>query len=140
MEALMSDWNEIKRPFREALIAAFNWDRLALVLIYHCDRRLDHITAKTVGFERNVDDVIEDALRNGWLEDLAKGALEENPDYTGLKVLVSQILLGVKAEGKAYYQHTTITPVRDLIPGESGHSEQTRQLKKVRDSKRGTRR
>ena len=99
----MSDWNEIKRPFREALIAAFNWDRLALVLIYHCDRRLDHITAKTVGFERNVDDVIEDALRNGWLEDLAKGALEENPDYTGVYIQ----LLNVARQLERIADHAT---------------------------------
>lgn len=100
----MSDWNEIKRPFREALIAAFNRERLAIVLQYHCDRRLDRITSKSEGFEKNVDDVIEDAVRNGWLEKLAQGALTENELHTGLKATVPPILDGVDAEGIAYYQ------------------------------------
>jgi hypothetical protein len=100
----MSDWNEIKRPFREALIAAFNRDRLAIVLQYHCDRRLDRITSKSEGFEKNVDDVIEDAVRNGWLEKLAQGALAENELHTALKATVPSILDGVAAEGIAYYQ------------------------------------
>ena len=102
----MPDWNELKRPFRDALIAAFNWQRLSVVLNYHGDRRLDLITSPNAGFEQNVDDVIADAERNGWLEELAKGALAENETHSGLKATVPQILAGVEAEGKAYYQRS----------------------------------
>lgn len=100
----MSDWNEIRRPFREALISGFNWNSLAVVLRYHGPRRLDRITSENEGFDANVDDVIDDAVRNGWLEKLAEGALEENPLYTGLIDTVPHIVDGVAAEGTAYYQ------------------------------------
>lgn len=100
----MSEWKEIRRPFREALISAFNWDRLALVLRFHCDRRLDRITSANEGFDKNVDDVINDAVQTGWLEKLAKGALAENPTHTALKAAVPPILQGVEAEGRDYDQ------------------------------------
>lgn len=116
----MSSWKEIKRPFRNALIAAFKWDSLANVLEYQCDdRRLDTITSKSEGFNKNVDDVIADAVQTGWLEKLAKGALAEN-DHAALKATVPQILAGVEAEGKDYYQktpdHTADAPPQ--APGE----------------------
>jgi hypothetical protein len=100
----MSEWNEIRRTFREALISGFNWNSLSLVLRYHCDRRLDRITSQNKGFDANVDDVIDDAVRNGWLEKLAQGALEENERHTGLKDTVPHIVAGVEAKGPAYYQ------------------------------------
>lgn len=100
----MSDWNEIERPFREALLNAFDRSGLALVLAYHCERRLDRISSEKVDFETNVDDVISAAVRYGWLEKLAQGALAENETNTGLKATVPHILTGVKAEGKSYYQ------------------------------------
>ncbi|MFN2104292.1 MAG: effector-associated domain EAD1-containing protein [Candidatus Promineifilaceae bacterium] len=100
----MSEWKEIRRPFREALISGFNWSSLSLVLRYHCERRLDRITAQSAGFDTNVDEVIEDAVRNGWLEKLAQGALEENKQHSGLKATVPLIMAGVEAEGTAYYQ------------------------------------
>ena len=111
----MSDWSEIKRPFRDALIAAFNWSRLAVVLIYHCDRRLDRITAENEGFDKNVDDVIADAVQTGWLEKLAKGALAENETHTGLNATVPHILKGVATEGKAYYQGTIEDPSNSVV-------------------------
>jgi transcriptional regulator with XRE-family HTH domain len=101
----MPDWNEIKRPFREALIAAFNWDSLARVLQYRCDRRLDRITSPHKGFDRTVDAVIADAVQTGWLEKLAASALGENSTHTGLQATVPFILAGVEAEGKDYYQN-----------------------------------
>jgi hypothetical protein len=100
----MTEWNEIRRPFREALISGFNWNSLSLVLRYHCDRRLDRITAQSAGFDSNVDEVIEDAVRNGWLEKLAQGALDENERHSGLNATVPLILAGVEAEGKTFYQ------------------------------------
>lgn len=111
----MIDWKEIKRSFREALLTAFNQAGLALVLAYHCDRRLDHISSEKVDFEKNVDDVISDAVRNGWLEALAQGALAENETHTGLQATVPQILQGVADEGKAYYQ-------RPAAGGKSGQA------------------
>lgn len=100
----MSTWNDIKRHFRDALINAFNRDSLAIVLRYHCNRRLDRITSKSDGFDKNVDDVIAHAEQNSWLDKLAAGALAENALHTGLEATVPHILAGVKAEGKAYYQ------------------------------------
>jgi transcriptional regulator with XRE-family HTH domain len=100
----MSAWNEIRRPFRDALIAAFNWDSLARVLQYRCDRRLDRITSPNKGFDQNVDDVIAGAVQTGWLEKLAAGALAENERHAALRATVPPILAGVEAEGKTYYQ------------------------------------
>ena len=100
----MSAWNEIKRPFREALIAAFNWDSLARVLQYRCDRRLDRIASPNKGFDCTVDEVIANAVQTGWLEMLAGSALAENEAHAALQATVPPILAGVQAEGKAYYQ------------------------------------
>jgi hypothetical protein len=100
----MPDWNEIRRPFRNALIDAFDWSGLSAVLLYQDNRRLDRITAQSEGFDKNVDDVIADAVRNGWLEKLAGSALTENPTHTGLRATVPLILQGTETEGKAYYQ------------------------------------
>ena len=130
----MSDWNEIKRAFRDALIAAFNWHRLGIVLIYHCDRRIDRITSESEGFDQNVDDVIADAEQNGWLEMLAAGALAENERHTGLQVVVPYILQGVEVEGKAYYQGSMHVPDRDSVAQAVRQSAPTRQLKKVLDA------
>lgn len=116
----MSDWKEIKRPFREALIGAFNRDRLAIVLQYHCDRRLDRITSKSASYDKNVDDVLADAERNGWLQKLAAGALTENETHSGLQATVPPILAGIEAEGNAYYQGE---PFQD--PGQSGEPRST---------------
>lgn len=89
----MLKWNEVRRPFREALIDAFDWDSLKIVLLYHCDeRRLDRITAGIEGFDTNVDEVIADAERNGWLDKLANGALAENSTHSGLIATVPPIL------------------------------------------------
>lgn len=119
----MASWDEIKRPFRDALIAAYNWDRLALVLAYLSpSRRLDRITSENEGFDKNVDDVIADAVQTGWLEDLARGALEENPEHSALKEIVPQILQGVEAEGKDYYQQRSTTALGpDDEPAAGGH-------------------
>lgn len=130
----MSDWNEIKRPFRDALIDAFNWHGLAIVLTYHCDRRLDRITSENEGFDKNVDDVIVDAVQTGWLENLAKGALAENEKHTGLQATVPLILQGVEREGKAYYQKTVDVPVFEPRSRARPQLEPTRQLRKVLDA------
>ena len=86
------------------MIAAFNWQRLSVVLRFNGDHRLDLITSPNAGFEQNIDEVIADAERNGWLEELAQGALAENRDHVGLKATVPQILAGVEKEGNAFYQ------------------------------------
>ena len=99
----MFEWKDIRRPFREALIGGFNWDSLASMLQFHCDLRLDLITSKSEGFERNVDDVIADAVCNGWLEKLAQGALAENKTFGGLKATVPHILAGVESKGRDNY-------------------------------------
>jgi hypothetical protein len=118
----MATWDEIKRPFRDALIAAYNWDRLALVLAYLSpSRRLDRITSENEGFDKNVDDVIADAVQTGWLEDLARGALEENPEHSALKESVPQIVQGVEDEGKDYYQRSTTVLQPDDEPTAGGH-------------------
>ena len=122
----MSDWNEIKRPFRDALIAAFDWQGLVNVLEYHCQpRKLRDITSRNVGFETNVDEVIADAVKKGWLEKLAQGALAENKTHTGLNVTVPHILAGVVAEGNAFYQGETDVP----------HVEKTEQVSNLNKRK-----
>lgn len=110
----------MKRPFREALINAFDQAGLARVLTFHCDRHLYRISSEKVGFEWNVDEVINDAVRNGWLEKLAQGALAENKRHTGLKATVPHLLVGVKVEGKSYYQsrdpYEEIKPTKSFDP------------------------
>ena len=54
----MTEWKNIKREFRDALISGFIWNSLSLVLEYHTDRRLDRITSRSEGFDKNVDDVL----------------------------------------------------------------------------------
>lgn len=108
----MSEWKDIKRPFREALISGFDWNSLARVLQFHCDRRLDRITSKSEGFDRIVDNVIADAVRNGWLEKLAQGALEENETHGDLETTVLHIVAGVESEGNDYYQGAPDDPAK----------------------------
>lgn len=111
----MVGWDEVRRPFREALIAAYDWNKLRVVLEHRCDRRLDLITSANAGFEKVVDDVIVSAVRSGWLERLARGALDENPSNTHLQATVPLILAGVAAEGKLYYQRLPPDPSREYF-------------------------
>ena len=76
----MSDWNELDLPFREALIDAFDVDGLAQILRYSCEGRdLEQLTGKNQARRKIVDDMIAQAVRDGWLDELAEGALAANP-------------------------------------------------------------
>ena len=113
----MSDWNEIKQSLREALIAAFNWNSLSAVLQYRCDRRPDLISSRYEPYDKNVDDVLANAVRYGWLEQLAEGALAANETHTGLLATVPRILAGVEAEGRAYYRDPALLINLYKVPG-----------------------
>ena len=102
----MSNWNELKRPFRNALIDAFDVDGLEAMLQHHCARELENLSGRNQKRPKIVDDVIAHAVRNGWLEELAAGALAENPSHGELNKIVPPLLAGVAARGKAYYQTT----------------------------------
>jgi hypothetical protein len=124
----MSDWNEIKLPFRRALINSFNRSSLERVLKFYCDKRLDTISSISDNFEENVDDVIDDAVRNGWLEKLAAGALAQNPDNSNLRETVPHIVDGVEAEGKSYYQGNVFDELSEPLTREPDILELHEQL------------
>lgn len=91
------NWNQLKRPFREALIDAFNSDSLEAMLRYPpCNRELEHLTGKNQALPKIVDDVMADAVRHGWLEELSAGALRANGSHAGLKTNATNILAGIK--------------------------------------------
>ncbi len=100
----MTNWNELKRPFRDALIDAFNSDGLKAMLQYRCHRRLETLTSKNKKLPEAVDDVIDDAVRHGWLKALAEGALAANQTHAGLTRVVPKILAGIERDGNAFYQ------------------------------------
>ena len=62
----MSNWNELKRPFRDALIGAFSVDELDEMLRYHCDHELEQLAGRDQARKKIVDDVIAHAVRAGW--------------------------------------------------------------------------
>ncbi len=100
----MSNWKEVKRPFRDALIDAFDVDGLEAMLRYHCRYELERLTGRLQSREKIVDDVIARAVRDGWLQELVTGAIAENPTHTGLQDTVPHIIAGIEREGLAFYQ------------------------------------
>ncbi len=100
----MTNWNELKRPFRKALIDAFNSGSLEAMLQYHCHRRLETLTSKNKKLPEAVDDVIDNAVRRGWLKALAEGALAANQTHAGLTRVVPKILAGIERDDNAFYQ------------------------------------
>jgi len=106
----MTTWNQLKYPFRNALINAFDMASLQTVLQYHCHKRLETITGRDATLTQAVDDVIACAVRQGWLEQLAAGALAES-DRAELQAAAQPILAGVNAHGKQFYQRSEDDPL-----------------------------
>jgi hypothetical protein len=100
----MSTWNDLHYPFRKALIDAFTLKSLETMLQHRCDRRLETLTGREATLPTAVDDVINAAVRTGWLDLLAKGALADNPSHAQLQTVVPDILAGIAADGNAFYQ------------------------------------
>jgi len=105
----VSDWNELKRPFRDALIDAFNVDELDAMLRYRCQRELERLTSRNQARTKIVDDVIGHAVRTGWLESLVEAARDERPAHTALQEVTAEVLAGIKEEGRHFYQQPIIT-------------------------------
>ncbi len=103
----MSDWNELDLLFRNALLHAFNVNRLERMLRIHCEQELEHLTGRNQELLKIVDDVIAHAVRDGWLDKLAEGALAANPGNTQLQATVPPILAAITAAGHAFYQGTS---------------------------------
>jgi cellulose synthase operon protein C len=99
-------WSELRRAFADALVNAFVWDNLAVVVRIYAGFRLDDIASKNQPLKVVVDQVIENAVRRGWLQELAEGALAERPTNADLNAVVPRILEGVRAEGQEFYQET----------------------------------
>ena len=112
----MTPWNELKLPFRNALIDAFDESSLAAMLQYRCHRRLDRLSGRSEPLDNHVDKVITNAVRLGWLDCLAAGALAENQNHSALAATVPLILDGIEALGRAYYQAAVAgIPLSDTI-------------------------
>ena len=112
----MTPWNELKLPFRNALIDAFDESSLTAMLQYRCHRRLDRLSGRSEPLDNHVDKVITNAVRLGWLDCLAAGALAENQNHSALAATVPLILDGIEALGKAYYQAAVAgIPLSDTI-------------------------
>ena len=85
-------WNELER-FRAALIDAFNVDGLEQMLRYKCGgRQLENLSGRNLPRPKIVADIIDDARREGWLDQLAAGALAANPTHAALQDAVQSLL------------------------------------------------
>ncbi len=102
----MPNWNDLKRPFRDALINAFDNDGLEAILRYHCNQELELLTAKNQSRKKIVDEILIHAERNGWLQKLAEGAKVENSTHQKLQDTTQQILAGIQQQGLAFFQTT----------------------------------
>jgi formylglycine-generating enzyme required for sulfatase activity len=100
----MSTWNDLHYPFRKALIDAFTLKSLETMLQHRCHRRLETLTGREATLPTAVDDVINAAVRTGWLDLLAEGALADNPSHAQLQAVVPDILAGIAAGDNAFYQ------------------------------------
>ncbi len=82
--------------FWRALCDAYTQNKLAQMLRFRLDRRLDHITAPGP-FEDVVFELIGLAQREGWHLELLRASRESNPGHSGLMAVARQ--LGGAPEG-----------------------------------------
>ena len=91
-EAATLQWTpQSRKAFHSALESGFKQESLARTLRHRLGKRMDLITSAS-GFSQVVDDVMDEAEREGWLDDLVRATLQANPGNNELSRFVAGIL------------------------------------------------
>lgn len=112
----MISWFVLQPQFAQAFVDAFNQTTLTILLQHRHNRELNSLAAIPQPFPAIIDDVIRHAVRDGWLEELAVNARDTQRTHKELGRTVTQLLTGIKHEGKAYYQFSLdLTSLRPYL-------------------------
>ena len=100
----MPTWLELRRQLFLALLDGFSANDLKHMLRYECDnRRLETITSLQHNLGTIIVNVIDNAERRQWVEQLATGASRFNPSNNTIATVASQITQLHGANPQAFY-------------------------------------
>lgn len=119
----MSTLQQLKPQLVNALVSAFDANGLDRMLQFECKYGgLDTLSPEAKRYPDRVLDVVNDAVRRQWLDELVQGATKQNGGNRALKSVAEQVLSGIEAQGDQFYPDPNFELTLEGSPAVTHHT------------------